>query len=141
VLGAGGAARAVVAALREAGAARIRVAARKRAQAEQLAEAAPWPPDAEGASLVVNATPIREDLLVLPREHQQFVDLAYYPDGRPTKLVYAATKAGCPKVVDGVEVLVRQGAASFQRWTGVAAPIEVMRAALRPSSLQRGSPE
>jgi shikimate dehydrogenase len=33
--------------------------------------------------------------------------------------------------VDGLEVLVRQGAASFERWTGVPAPVEVMRAALR----------
>jgi shikimate dehydrogenase len=33
--------------------------------------------------------------------------------------------------VDGFEVLVRQGAASFERWTGVAAPVEVMEAAVR----------
>jgi energy-coupling factor transporter ATP-binding protein EcfA2 len=34
-------------------------------------------------------------------------------------------------VVDGLEVLVRQGAASFERWTGVPAPLDVMRAAVR----------
>jgi shikimate 5-dehydrogenase len=34
-------------------------------------------------------------------------------------------------VVDGLEVLARQGAASFVRWTGTPAPLEVMRAALR----------
>jgi shikimate dehydrogenase len=34
-------------------------------------------------------------------------------------------------VVDGLDVLVAQGAASFERWTGVAAPVEVMRRALR----------
>jgi shikimate dehydrogenase len=35
-------------------------------------------------------------------------------------------------VIDGLEVLVRQGAASFERWTGMEAPIEVMRSAIRP---------
>ena len=46
-------------------------------------------------------------------------------------LVAAAREAGCVRVVDGLEVLVRQGAASFERWTGVPAPVDVMRAALR----------
>jgi shikimate dehydrogenase len=130
VLGAGGAARAVVAALREAGAARVRVAARDRAKAEALGEAAPWPPDASGATLVVNATPIRDEPPVEPRPEQQVVDLAYRPDGMPTALVAAARAAGCRRVVDGLEVLVRQGAASFERWTGLPAPVEVMRKAL-----------
>ena len=130
VLGAGGAARAVVAALRDAGAARVRVAARDRERAEELGEAAPWPPDAAGATLVVNATPIRDELLVEPRPEQQVVDLAYRPDGAPTALVAAARAAGCRRVVDGLEVLVRQGAASFERWTGLPAPVEIMRKAL-----------
>jgi shikimate dehydrogenase len=34
-------------------------------------------------------------------------------------------------IVDGYEALVRQGAASFERWTGVPAPVDVMRAAVR----------
>jgi shikimate dehydrogenase len=34
-------------------------------------------------------------------------------------------------VIDGLEVLVRQGAASFERWTGVPAPLQVMRNAVR----------
>jgi len=58
------------------------------------------------------------------------VDLAYRADGESTALVAAARAAGCT-VVDGREVLVRQGAASFERWTGVEAPVEVMRAAVR----------
>ncbi|HEV3408055.1 MAG TPA: hypothetical protein VG079_05145 [Gaiellaceae bacterium] len=45
----------------------------------------------------------------------------------------AARAAGCARVVDGLEVLVAQGAASFERWTGVRAPVEVMRAAARAS--------
>jgi shikimate dehydrogenase len=89
-----------------------------------------WPPDARDADLVVNATPVTDQLLVEPRPEQAVVDLAYRADGRATALVEAARAAGSRVVVDGLEALVRQGAASFERWTGVAAPVEVMRAAL-----------
>ena len=89
-----------------------------------------WPPDASDADLIVNATPVRDELLVEPQAGQTVVDLAYYPDGRPTALVEAARAAGC-EVIDGLEALVRQGAASFELWTGVSAPVEVMRAAVR----------
>jgi shikimate dehydrogenase len=88
-----------------------------------------WPPDAEGCDLLVNATPVRDELLVQPRSGQVVVDLAYYADGRETALVEAARAAGC-EVVDGLEALVRQGAASFERWTGRAAPVGAMRSAL-----------
>jgi shikimate dehydrogenase len=89
-----------------------------------------WPPDASGCDLIVNATPVRDELLVEPRSEQAVVDLAYHSDGRPTALVSAAREAGCRLVVDGLEALVRQGAASFELWTGVTAPREAMRAAL-----------
>src|SRR5262245_12032114 len=88
-----------------------------------------WPPDSEGCDLVVNATPVRDELLVRPRAGQAVVDLAYYADGRETALVAAARAAGC-EVVDGLEALVRQGAASFERWTGRPAPVGAMRSAL-----------
>jgi shikimate dehydrogenase len=88
-----------------------------------------WPPDAEGCDLVVNATPVRDELLVEPRPGQTVIDLAYYADGRETALVAAARAAGC-EVVDGLEALTRQGAASFRLWTGRAAPVEAMRSAL-----------
>lgn len=88
-----------------------------------------WPPDSEGCDLVVNATPVRDELLVEPRAGQTIVDLAYYADGRQTVLVAAARAAGCA-VVDGLEALVRQGAASFERWTGGPAPVGAMRRAL-----------
>jgi shikimate dehydrogenase len=90
-----------------------------------------WPPDADGCDLVVNATPVRDELLVSPRPEQAVVDLAYRADGRPTALVEAARAAGSRLVVDGLEALVRQGAASFALWTGVEAPVGAMRAALR----------
>lgn len=120
VVGDGGAAQAFVAALRERG-----------AEVRAFARRAEWPPDVSGADLVVHATPVRDELLFAPRPGQTVIDLAYRPDGRPTELVRAAREGGA-QVVDGLEVLVRQGAASFERWTGVPAPVEVMRAALRP---------
>ena len=89
-----------------------------------------WPPDASDADLIVNATPVRDELLVEPRAGQTVVDLAYRADGRPTTLVEAARAAGC-EVIDGLEALVRQGVASFELWTGVPPPVEEMRAAVR----------
>jgi shikimate dehydrogenase len=88
-----------------------------------------WPPDASAADLIVNATPVRDELLVEPRAGQIVVDLAYRADGTPTALVAAARAAGC-EVVDGLEALVRQGAASFELWTERPAPVGAMRSAL-----------
>jgi shikimate dehydrogenase len=99
-------------------------------EVRQFSRRGDWPPDASAYDLVVNATPVRDELLVEPRAEQAVVDLAYNADGRPTALVEAARAAGCRVVVDGLEALVRQGAASFRLWTGVEAPVEVMRAAL-----------
>jgi shikimate dehydrogenase len=87
-----------------------------------------WPPDATGCDLIVNATPIRDEVLVHPAANQTVVDLAYGPD--ETALVTAARAAGCA-VVDGREALVRQGAASFRFWTGLEPPVEAMRTAVR----------
>jgi shikimate dehydrogenase len=87
-----------------------------------------WPPDASGCELIVNATPVRTELLVTPRAGQTVVDLAYGPE--ETALVAAARAAGC-EVVDGLEALVRQGAAAFRLWTGLEPPLEAMRAAVR----------
>jgi shikimate dehydrogenase len=90
-----------------------------------------WPPDADGCDLIVNATPVRDELLVEPHAGQVVVDLAYSIDDRnDTALVAAARAAGC-KVIDGREALVRQGARAFELWTGVPAPVDVMRAAVR----------
>lgn len=122
VLGAGGAAKAAIAALEQAGA-EVSVATRRDPV---------WPPDASDADVVVNATPVKDDPLVALSPTQQVVDLAYNADGSPTALVAAARAAGCAVVVDGLEILVRQGAASFERWTALPAPVEVMRASVRP---------
>jgi shikimate dehydrogenase len=95
-----------------------------------------WPPDASGCDLIVNATPVRDELLVQPVAKQTVVDLAYGPD--ETALVAAARAAGC-LVVDGREALVRQGAASFRLWTGLEPPVETMRAAVRIGATGSGA--
>ena len=86
-----------------------------------------WPPDATGCDLIVNATPVRDELIVQPLAGQTVVDLAYGPE--ETALVAAARAAGC-EVVDGFEALVRQGAASFRIWTGLEPPVDAMRTAV-----------
>jgi shikimate dehydrogenase len=91
--------------------------------AEMFSRRATWPPpDLAGADLVVNATSEREVVLVELRDGQTLVDLPY-PD---TATAIAARRAGA-RVVTGLDVLVAQGAASFELWTRLPAPIEVMR--------------
>lgn len=121
VLGTGGASKAVVSALEDAGAEVVVAGRRDRG----------WPPSADGFDVLVNATPVKDELVVAPRAGMQVVDLAYLPDGRDTALIAAAHALDCHPCVDGLDVLLAQGAASFERWTGLAAPHEAMRAALR----------
>jgi shikimate dehydrogenase len=116
VIGAGGAARALAPALPP--------------ETTYYSRRGEWPPRADDEDLIVNATPVRDELLVEPRAGQTVVDLAYDRGGGETALVAAARAAGC-EVVDGLEALVRQGARSFELWTGVPAPVDVMRAAIR----------
>jgi len=137
VLGAGGAGRAAVWALREAGAEVSvwnRGAERAAALARELGVAHAARP--ESADIVVNATAVGlgaeneqaavEALGVGAVEAATFVDLVY--GGEPTALSRWAAGRGA-RVVDGIEVLVRQGARSFELWTGREAPVAVMREA------------
>jgi len=98
--------------------------------ASEISAQSDWPPSGREMTLIVNATPIRDEVLVELSPGQQVVDLAYKQDGSDTAMVAAARKAGCKRVVDGLEILLGQGAASFERWTGIQAPVPVMRAAL-----------
>jgi shikimate dehydrogenase len=84
-----------------------------------------WPPEVDDADLVVNATSERDDVLVEVGAGQTLVDLPY-PE---TATARAARERGA-QVVGGLEVLVAQGAAAFELWTGVPAPVEVMRRAV-----------
>jgi len=84
-----------------------------------------WPPDVAGADLVIHATSVRDTVLFELGEGQTLVDLPY-----PRTATAEAAAANGARVLDGFEVLVAQGAASFELWTGVAAPVAAMRAAL-----------
>ena len=84
-----------------------------------------WPPDVADCDLVVNATPVKNQVLVDVRAGQTLVDLPY-----PDSATAAAARAAEARVFGGLEVLVAQGAASFELWTGMPAPVEVMRRAV-----------
>lgn len=84
-----------------------------------------WPPDVGDADLVVNATSARDEVLAELHLEQTLLDLPY-----PVTATAVAAQAAGARVVGGLEVLVAQGAASFELWTGVTAPVPVMRAAV-----------
>jgi shikimate dehydrogenase len=162
VLGAGGSARAVVWALVTHGA-EVYIWNRTPARADELARefrvrvATPNRPDdlmhTGDLDLIVNATTVGmgasseplADLRSLPfdadalGEKHQLVDLAY--GAGETELARAARARGA-RVVDGLEVLVRQGAASLRIWTGLDPPIDAMRRAARANAGQtEGDPD
>lgn len=111
IIGDGGAARAFVTALPEA---------------SRFFRRGAWPPDVANADLVVNATSEREEIVVRLRPDQTLVDLPY-----PRTATAETAEAEGARVIDGLEVLVAQGAASFEAWTGISAPREVMLATVR----------
>jgi shikimate dehydrogenase len=84
-----------------------------------------WPPETDGADLVVNATSARDEVVVRVARGQTLVDLPY-----PGSATAESARAAGARVLDGLEVLVAQGAASFELWTGEPAPVEVMRRAV-----------
>jgi len=141
VLGAGGAGRAVVWALVREGAevgVWNRTALRSQHLCEELGGHPVAEPDPGAYELIVNTTTVglegEDPFSELPLRSAAFgsgqtvVDLVY---GRePTALVEAAAAAGAA-VIDGIEVLVQQGALSFQIWTGREPPLDAMRAAAR----------
>jgi shikimate dehydrogenase len=139
ILGAGGAGRAAAWAMKAAGAAEVEVwnrdGERAAALAADLGVRAVTSP--ERADIVINCTsvglsdpaatfkalPVRADEL---GAGSLVIDMVYRAGG--THLLEAARTRGAG-VVDGLEILVNQGAASFERWTGLEAPREAMRAA------------
>lgn len=141
VLGAGGAARAVVWALVESGAGVHvwnRTPSRAAAIATELGANAVAAPGQGEYELIVNTTAVGLrgenpfDHLPLAREgfgpSQVVVDMVY--GERPSELLATAEGAGA-QTVDGLEILVQQGALSLEIWTGREPPIDVMRAAAR----------
>jgi shikimate dehydrogenase len=141
VLGAGGAARAVVwALLREGAAVEVwnRTTLRSGNLCEELGGRPVEDPDSATYDLIVNSTAVglrgEDPFEALPLSPEGFVagqvvvDMVY--GGEPTALLRAAEAAGA-RTVDGIEVLVRQGALSLQVWTGLEPPLAAMRAAAR----------
>jgi shikimate dehydrogenase len=84
-----------------------------------------WPPDVADADLVINATPARDEVLVELHAGQTLIDLPY-----PRTATARAAAGNDVTVFDGLDVLVAQGAASFELWTRVPAPVDVMRRAV-----------
>jgi shikimate dehydrogenase len=143
VLGAGGSARAAVWALREAGVAEVAIWNRtpRRAQALAAAFDARAVERAHAADVLVNctsvglrATPEALSLLALEQSLLEgfalVVDLVYRAEGE-TELLAAARAVGVASTLDGVDVLVAQGALSFELWTGRTAPRATMLRAAR----------
>jgi shikimate dehydrogenase len=143
VLGAGGTARAAAWALREAGAQVTvwnRTAERAAKLGRDLDVAVSSAPIA--ADLLVNTTTVGMDAYMsesdaltslgldsdLLSDYLHVVDFAYTASSTP--LTNAARTLGIP-TVDGLAILVAQGAVSFERWTGFPAPIDVMERAAR----------
>ncbi|NJL22257.1 MAG: shikimate dehydrogenase [Leptolyngbyaceae cyanobacterium SM1_3_5] len=148
ILGNGGAARAVVAGCQELGCTEIQVVGRDRAKLEAFRTS--WPNDLPltvhtwsdlptllpSADLLVNTTPIgmhpdidRSPLEALDRLSATAIvyDLIYTP--RPTKLLQQAQARGL-EAIDGLEMLVQQGAAALELWLKQPVPVAVMRQAL-----------
>jgi 3-dehydroquinate dehydratase/shikimate dehydrogenase len=137
VLGAGGAARAAVVALKARGA-QVTVYARRHQQALEVARAldataTPWPPPAGSWDLLINCTPLggpsARDQSPLPDDPflgRLVYDLSYGAD--EPRLLQQARQAGC-RVLDGLPMLIAQAERQFECWTGVPPPPGVMRAA------------
>jgi shikimate dehydrogenase len=143
VLGAGGSARAALWALRDAGVPELAIWNRTPQRAAALAaEFGARPVSSEQAArpveLLVNCTAVElhgadpfAELPITPAQLARCGALADYAyvDG-DTRLAHAARRAGVP-TIDGLELLVAQGALSLERFTGLPAPRDVMRAAVR----------
>ncbi len=151
VVGAGGAARAVSFACLDGGCRSLLIANRSGARARSLCRTLrvnfpaadiaavstgepDWPRRAEACGVVVNTTPLggRPDdpppvPLAALRRGQTVMDIVYRP--RRTPLLIAAKAAGA-RTVDGLQMLLHQGALAFAHWTGREAPSAVMRRAL-----------
>lgn len=150
ILGAGGAARAIAYGLHEAGA-QIAIVNRTEERAVELlqslaitgqvmsyAEAVAW-----GASLIVNCTPIG----MYPNNDQSSWSVCVpFPQGitvydtiyRPAKTrLMELAEANSGRAINGMGMLVRQGAAAFKLWTGVEPPVDVMMDAVKKALEER----
>ncbi|HKD96408.1 MAG TPA: shikimate dehydrogenase [Micromonosporaceae bacterium] len=142
ILGAGGTARAAIACAAALRAADVRVYARRRAAVAEMAPAAEllgtpvthvdWAEadTCADADLVISTVPkgVADALRPAWRPGTVVFDVVYDP--WPTPLTYRAAAAGCA-IVSGLDLLLHQAARQFVMFTGVPAPLDAMRAALR----------
>lgn len=137
VLGAGGAARAVLVALASSGGA-VTLHARNRGQAEETAmvtsvDLGPWPPEPGSWDLLINCTPIgmypaTDDSPIAAAQltGRYVYDLVYNPS--MTRLLRDAAARGC-ETIGGLEMLVAQAREQYQWWIGTKPQAGVMREA------------
>jgi shikimate dehydrogenase len=151
LLGAGGSARAIGFGLKEAGA-EVVLCSRTESTGRTLASelGCIWCQLSDVANLsgdaLINATSVgmvpQEGFSPVParvlRSFRVVMDIVYAP--LQTKLLREAKEAGC-RTVSGLEMLLYQGVAQFELWTGLAAPVEVMRAALLAGTGKRKAKE
>lgn len=141
VLGAGGAARAIVWALAREGAdvdVWNRTELRSRDLCAELGGEAVVAPTQSDYGLIINSTAVglggEDPFSQLPLRSEGFspsqivIDMVY--GNEPSALLRAAEVAGA-EVVDGIEILVQQGALSLEIWTGRKSPLGIMRTAAR----------
>jgi shikimate dehydrogenase len=140
LLGAGGSAKAIGFGLLEAGA-QVTLASRTQSRLETLADILQCDSlplaeiDCVQADVLVNATSVGMKLIgdvsLVPSaclaNFQVVMDIVYSP--LETKLLREAKSGGC-EVINGLSMLLYQGVAQFEAWTGEEAPVEVMRGAL-----------
>ncbi len=141
VLGAGGSARAAVWALLDAGAAEVRVWNRTSERAAALCRdlGGTAVKEAGPADLLVNCTSVGMDrdrrgvksLPAVADEPSVFGCVVDFVYSRAETPLVAAARGARVAVVDGLDLLLGQGALSFEHFTGIAAPVSVMRAAAR----------
>jgi shikimate dehydrogenase len=150
VLGAGGTARAVLAAARDLGAAAVEVYARRPdavAELDPVAEqlgitliGAGWDKatSAADADVVVSTVPrgVADPLAATMRWRPAGVLFDAVYDPWPTPLAAAAERSGC-RIVSGLDLLLAQAVRQFELYTGVDAPVAAMRAALFAAAAAR----
>ena len=145
VLGAGGAGRAIVYAVRQAGG-RVLVSDGEAGRAQRLArefqaQAVPWEEVGQlAAAVLINATPVgmapQAEALPYPPEglhrFRVVMDIVYKP--LQTRLLREAAGRGC-RTIDGLAMLIHQGARQFELFTGWRAPLAVMSQAARTAAV------
>jgi shikimate dehydrogenase len=148
ILGAGGAARAIAFGIKQRGGKMIIL---NRAEEIEMAQSlaaeigCPWgdfsqPQPVTDADIVVNATsvgmPPLHDITVIETRHLRpehvIYDIVYNP--METKFLREAKERGC-RVIPGYEMLLLQGVAQFELWTGKPAPVDLMRTILKAELL------